>query len=100
MTGTRGPLNAFLDLDQIPVANAQSGPLAGMRLAVKDIYDVAGYRTGCGNPQKYQEVSPASRTAPAVQMLLDAGARFVGKNSDRQLIALAARILATNQKGA
>ena len=85
MTGTRGPLNAFLDLDQIPVANAQSGPLAGMRLAVKDIYDVAGYRTGCGNPQKYQEVSPASRTAPAVQMLLDAGARFVGKTQTDEL---------------
>ncbi|TIU13572.1 MAG: amidase, partial [Mesorhizobium sp.] len=38
MTGTRGPLNAFLDLDDIPVSNAQSGPLAGLRLAVKDIY--------------------------------------------------------------
>ncbi|TIU20432.1 MAG: amidase, partial [Mesorhizobium sp.] len=49
MTGTRGPLNAFLDLGDIPVSNAQSGPLAGLRLAVKDIYDVAGYRTGCGS---------------------------------------------------
>jgi amidase len=79
MTGTRGPLNAFLDLDDIPVSNAQSGPLAGLRLAVKDIYDVAGYRTGCGNPQKCQEASPATATAPAVQALLDSGARFVAK---------------------
>jgi amidase len=85
MTGTRGPLNAFLDLDDIPVSNAQSGPLAGLRLAVKDIYDVAGYRTGCGNPQKYQEVSPASATAPAVQALLDSGARFVGKTQTDEL---------------
>lgn len=85
MTGTRGPLNAFLDLDGIPVSNAQSGPLAGLRLAVKDIYDVAGYRTGCGNPQKYQEASPASATAPAAQALLDSGARFVGKTQTDEL---------------
>ncbi|MEI8702668.1 amidase [Mesorhizobium sp. ISC15] len=85
MTGTRGPLNAFLDLDDIPVSNAQSGPLAGLRLAVKDIYDVAGYRTGCGNPQKYQEVSPAPATAPAVRALLDSGARFVGKTQTDEL---------------
>ncbi|RWN98995.1 amidase [Mesorhizobium sp.] len=85
MAGTRGPLNAFLDLDGIPVSNAQSGPLAGLRLAVKDIYDVAGYRTGCGNPQKYQQASPASATAPAVQALLDSGARFVGKTQTDEL---------------
>ncbi|RWL17545.1 MULTISPECIES: amidase [Mesorhizobium] len=85
MTGTCGPLNAFLDLDDIPVSNAQSGPLAGLRLAVKDIYDVAGYRTGCGNPQKHREASPASATAPAVQALLDSGARFVGKTQTDEL---------------
>ncbi|MER8828119.1 amidase [Mesorhizobium sp. M0938] len=83
MTGTRGPLNAFLDLDQIPGqihgANRQSGPLAGLRLAVKDIFDVAGYRTGCGNPQRQREASPATATAPAVQALLDSGACFVAK---------------------
>ncbi|MER9210792.1 amidase [Mesorhizobium sp. M0663] len=85
MTGTRGPLNAFLDLDQVPVTNAQSGPLAGLRLAVKDIFDVAGYRTGCGNPQKYREASPGTATAPAVQTLLDSGARFVGKTQTDEL---------------
>lgn len=79
MTGTHGALNAFLDLPQMPVAHAELGPLAGLRLAVKDIYDVAGYRTGCGNPTKFAETPAASRTAPAVQMVLDAGARFVGK---------------------
>ncbi|MBN9549576.1 MAG: amidase, partial [Alphaproteobacteria bacterium] len=76
MPGTQGPLNAFLDLRQMPVANAELGPLAGLRLAVKDIYDVAGYRTGCGNPQKFEEAHAVSRTAEAVQTILDAGARF------------------------
>ncbi|RWB61558.1 amidase [Mesorhizobium sp.] len=85
MPGTHGPLNAFLDLRQVPVANAESGPLAGLRLAVKDIYDVAGYRTGCGNPRKFEQAHAASQTAEAVQMILDAGARFVGKTQTDEL---------------
>jgi len=85
MTATQGPLNAFLDLRQMPVANAQLGPLAGLRLAVKDIFDVAGYRTGCGNPKRFEEAHAASRTAQTVQMILDAGARFVGKTQTDEL---------------
>lgn len=75
----RDPLNAFLDLPQVAVSNAQTGPLAGLGLGVKDIFDVAGYRTGCGNPQKSAEAEPAAKTAPAVQLILDAGAHFLGK---------------------
>lgn len=85
MPGTHGPLNAFLDLRQMPVANAEIGPLAGLRLAVKDIYDVAGYRTGCGNPRKFEQAHAASQTAEAVQLILDAGARFVGKTQTDEL---------------
>jgi len=85
MPGTHGPLNAFLDLRRMPVAHAELGPLAGVRLAVKDIYDVAGYRTGCGNLKKFQEAHAASATAPAVQMILDAGARFIGKTQTDEL---------------
>ncbi|MDX8477651.1 amidase [Mesorhizobium sp. VK24D] len=85
MPGTHGPLNAFLDLRQMPVAHAEMGPLAGLRLAVKDIYDVAGYRTGCGNPRKFEEALAATQTAEAVQAILDAGARFVGKTQTDEL---------------
>lgn len=72
-------VHAFVDYPDTPVAHAPEGPLAGLTFAVKDIYDVAGYPTGCGNPEKRQESEPAPAHAPAVQMLLDAGARFVGK---------------------
>ncbi|PSJ60718.1 amidase [Pseudaminobacter soli (ex Li et al. 2025)] len=75
----RDSLNAFLDYPQVAVSNAQSGPLAGLGLGVKDIYDVAGYRTGCGNLDAYSQGSPATRSAPAVQVILDAGAHFLGK---------------------
>ena len=83
--GTRDRLNAFLDLPDIPVASAKSGPLAGLTLGVKDIYDVKGYVTGWGNPDRFAEAEPARATAPAVQKLLDAGARFIGKTQTDEL---------------
>ncbi|BCH30918.1 amidase [Mesorhizobium sp. L-8-10] len=85
MAGGANSFNAFLGYSQVAVPNAQSGPLARLSLAVKDIFDVAGYRTGCGNPDKFAEARPATRTAPAVQTLLDAGARFVGKTQTDEL---------------
>ncbi|KAJ0367082.1 hypothetical protein COL26b_011437 [Colletotrichum chrysophilum] len=54
-------------------------PLAGVRLGVKDIYDIAGIKTGNGNRAWYNLYPPASQTAPAVQSLIDAGAVVVGK---------------------
>ena len=69
------PVNAFVDYDDTPVPNAGDGPLAGLTFAVKDIFDVAGYPTGCGNPERRAEGGVASEDAPAVKVLLDAGAR-------------------------
>ena len=85
MTGTRDRLNAFLDLPQVPVSSALSGRLDGLKLGVKDIFDVAGYKTGCGNPDKFAEAKIAERTMPAVQLLLDQGARFAGKTQMDEL---------------
>lgn len=59
-------------------------PLAGMRLGVKDIYDISGIKTGNGNRAWYKLYSPANATAPAVQRLLDAGAVIVGKQKTAQ----------------
>jgi amidase len=82
---TRDPLNAFLDLPEVPVPNAESGPLGGLTLAVKDIFDVAGYKTGCGNFEKASGAQAAVATAPTVQQLLDAGSRFAGKTQTDEL---------------
>jgi len=79
------PVNAFVDYADVPVPNAAAGPLAGVTFAVKDIFDVAGYVTGCGNVEKMQEDAPAKANAPCVQRLLDAGARFVGKTHTAEL---------------
>jgi amidase len=85
MTRMNDPFNAFLDRDEPVPESASAGPLAGLTLAVKDIYDIAGQKTGGGNPQKLAEAEQATRTAPAVQALLDAGARFVGRTQTDEL---------------
>lgn len=59
--------------------------MSGETLAVKDIFDVAGLPTGCGNRQKQAESPNAITTAPAVQKLLDAGATFIGKTQTDEL---------------
>jgi amidase len=85
MPSRHDPYNAFLDHSEQPVASAGNGPLAGLSLAVKDIFDIAEQRTGCGNPQKLAEARPAETTAPALQALFDAGARFAGRTQTEEL---------------
>jgi amidase len=83
--GLRDRLNAFLDMADVPVESAEAGPLAGLTLGVKDIFDVKGYVSGWGNPDRFEEGKVAAATAPAVQKLLDAGARFIGKTQTEEL---------------
>ncbi len=66
------------DLTQ-PIAGAATGRLAGLTAAVKDMYDIAGYTAGSGNPTWLETHPPAAKTAGAVQRILDAGATVIGK---------------------
>ena len=76
--GRRG--SAFVPHDIArPLKGAKAGPLAGLTVAVKDMYDIAGERTGGGSPQWLAAHAPAARNASAVQRLLDAGATVIGK---------------------
>ncbi|KAJ1548638.1 hypothetical protein HK405_001514 [Cladochytrium tenue] len=59
-------------------------PLAGLRLAMKDIYDVAGVRTGCGNRAYYALYSAPTASSFVVERLLAAGAVLVGKTKTSQ----------------
>src|SRR6186713_406323 len=62
-----------------PLKGAASGPLAGLSAVVKDMYDIAGERTGCGSPEWLATHPPAARNCPPVQKILDAGATITGK---------------------
>jgi amidase len=57
---------------------AAPGPLAGETIAVKDLFDIAGFAVGAGNPAYLRQAQPATRTAPAVAALLAAGASVRG----------------------
>ncbi|MGH8100209.1 MAG: amidase family protein, partial [Chthoniobacterales bacterium] len=79
-TGRTSIRSAFVPHDvSTPIAGSSSGPLAGLTAAVKDMYDIAGYRTGGGSPE-WLETHPSARSnARTVQKILDAGAAIIGK---------------------
>ena len=67
------------------LGGSPGGPLHGLTFAAKDVFDIAGSRTGFGNPTWLESHPPALATAPAVQRLLDAGADMVGKTVTDEL---------------
>jgi len=64
---------------EAPITGSASGPLAGLTAAVKDLYDVAGSRTGGGSPEWLAAQAPARAHAAAVAKILAAGATVTGK---------------------
>lgn len=79
------PAHAFMPYPDAPVPHAATGPLAGLSFAVKDLFDMAGFPTSGGNPLLLAMSGVKTTTAPSVQALLDAGARFVGKTITDEL---------------
>ncbi|GME52951.1 Amidase [Neofusicoccum parvum] len=69
---------------RLSYTKTEEKPLAGVRLGVKDIYDVAGMKTSNGNRAWYHFYPEASTTALAVQRMVDAGAIIVGKMKTSQ----------------
>lgn len=53
--------------------------LSGLGFGVKDLIDVGGSVTGCGNPDWAAAHAPAVADAPCVRALRDAGGRVEGK---------------------
>lgn len=77
---------AFVAVDgPVRLDGAPDGPLAGLTFGAKDLFDVAGHRTGGGNPDWLRTHPPAERTASAVATLVAAGAALVGKTLTDEL---------------
>ena len=84
-------LHAFVSVDAeraLSEARAKDsepgGPLRGIPLVVKDIFDLAGTPTGCGSAA-YAGAAPAANDAPAVTRLRAAGAIVLGKTTTHEL---------------
>src|SRR5256714_3831115 len=75
--------SAFLTTFELPPTG--SGMLDGLCFAVKDVIDVAGWKTGCGNPTWRDSHPSAVANAVCVEQLLRAGARCVGKTISDEL---------------
>ena len=69
--------NAFVTTFDLPPT--ASGSLDGLCFGAKDTIDVAGFKTGCGNPTWRDSHPPAVVHAVCVEQLLLAGAHCVGK---------------------
>ena len=76
---------AFMPYPFVDVPRAAAGPLSGYTFAAKDLFDVAGYPTGGGNPHMLAMSGIKGATAPVVQQLLDAGAQLVGKTHTNEM---------------
>jgi aspartyl-tRNA(Asn)/glutamyl-tRNA(Gln) amidotransferase subunit A len=86
-----GELNAFLrvfavsaleqaeDVDAARASGLPLGPLAGVPVAIKDIFDMAGERTTCHS--RVGPPEPAAQDADAVRELRAAGAILIGKTA-------------------
>lgn len=88
-----GELRAFVALDEdgaLAAARAaerawrdgDAGPLCGVPVGVKDLFDTAGVATSCGSPMFADRV-PA-RDAEAVRHLREAGAVILGKTATHE----------------
>ncbi len=77
-------LNAFVRVGPSGPPSAAEGPLHGWNIAIKDCFDLAGEIASVGTPMFASR--RATRTATAVQRLLDAGACIVGHT---QMVELA-----------
>ncbi|WP_240655120.1 amidase [Rhodovarius crocodyli] len=75
----------FIPGPRAMVKGAESGPLAGLTFAVKDLYDVAGHVTSYGHPEWARTHGVAAGTSPIVTTLLEAGATLAGKTKTVEL---------------
>jgi AtzE family amidohydrolase len=64
-------------IDRRVAAGEDPGPLAGVPVAVKNLYDVSGLPTRAGS-RIYRHAPPAAADAPALARLIQAGAIMLG----------------------
>ena len=73
-----GQRSAIAVPSRLCVRDPRSLPLQGVRITVKEIFNMQGLRTGLGSRAYTELYPPAPATSPAIQRLLDAGAEVLG----------------------
>ena len=78
-------LGAFCRHTHVELPGAVSGPLAGLTFGLKDIFDVAGHKTGFGCPDWLRTHDAAKVHSVVAKKLLDAGATLAGKTHTEEM---------------
>lgn len=65
-------------------ASAESQPLKGVRVTVKDIIDLEGLKTSNGNRAWFRLYDVKNKTAPSMKKLVDLGTVIIGKTKTSQ----------------
>ena len=81
----RDSLGAFCRHTHVEVQGAPGGPLTGLTFGLKDIFDVAGHKTGFGSPDWLHTHEAAKAHSVVAKKLLDAGATLVGKTHTEEM---------------
>lgn len=68
-------------------ASHSNGSLNGMRIAVKDMFDINGLTTTLCNRAFYEMNSPSTSTAACVKRLIDAGVHLLGTTKISSMIS-------------
>jgi aspartyl-tRNA(Asn)/glutamyl-tRNA(Gln) amidotransferase subunit A len=79
-------LAAAQQADEALRAGRDRGPLQGLPIAIKDIYDVVGVPTRCGSRVR-EHTAPAKADAPSVARLREAGMIILGKTVTQEFAA-------------
>lgn len=79
------PLGAFCRVNHVALAHTGEGVLSGTTFGAKDVFDIAGTRTGFGNPDWLASHPPATETAAVVDALLGSGANLAGRTLTDEL---------------
>jgi aspartyl-tRNA(Asn)/glutamyl-tRNA(Gln) amidotransferase subunit A len=79
-------LGAAARAEQDLMSDVDRGPLHGVPIGIKDIFDVAGWPTRCGSAAR-EDVAPAAANAWSVQTLIDGGVVILGKTTTQEFAA-------------
>lgn len=79
------PFGAFCHENHVAVPATDDGPLRGLSFAIKDVFDVAGSRTGFGHPAWLATHPAAAETAQVVTRLCATGASLRGRTLSDEL---------------
>lgn len=81
----RDQLGAFCRHTHVELDGARGGPLDGTTFGLKDIFDVAGHKTGFGSPDWLATHDAAAEHSYVAERLLRAGAHLLGKTHTEEM---------------